>query len=497
MPNHLYHLNAEQVVSGIKNRDFSAQEYIFQVLERIEKIDVKINAFIAVDRQGAIEKARSIDNRVRDGDTIGGLAGVSVGIKDNICTKNLKTTCASKMLDGYIPPYDATVIKKLKESDAIIVGKLNLDEFAMGSTTEFSRYGPTRNPWNVDYVTGGSSGGSAASVAALECAISLGSDTGGSVRCPASFCSVVGLKPTYGCVSRFGLISYSNSLEQIGSVGKTVSDVMMSMNAIAGPDENDNTTNTTGSVMTATSPKTSPLGEIPKYSLQNKKNIRVGLVKELVEGADPPVSKCIYSAMDLFARSDCNCEVTSLKSVQYALASYYTIAMAEASSNLARYDNIRYGFDSSPEEYEWNTYFTKVRNNFGEEVKRRIIIGSYVLSAGYYGKYYLKAHKAREMIKQEIRSLFKKYDVLVSPTMPILPFKFGEKIDDPLKMYQIDIDTVIANLASIPAISIPIGFSDGLPVGLQIMANEMEEQTLFDAASSFERIVDIHGSPKI
>lgn len=492
MENHLYLLSAEQVASGIRNRDFSAVEYISQILERIEKIDVKINAFVAVDREGAIEKARSIDNRIQHGESIGGLGGVAVGVKDNICTKNLKTTCASKMLEGYIPPYDATVIKKLKENDAIIVGKLNLDEFAMGSTTEFSRFGPTRNPWNINYVAGGSSGGNAASVAALECAISLGSDTGGSVRCPASFCSVVGLKPTYGCVSRFGLISYSNSLEQIGTLGRTVTDVMMIMNAIAGADENDQTTRATVPITNATSGD-----QTPKYSLQNKRNIRVGLVKELVEGADPVVSRCIYSAMDLFVGSDCKCEDTSLKSVQYALASYYTIAMAEASSNLSRYDNIRYGFDSNPEEYEWNTYFTKVRSNFGEEVKRRIIIGSYVLSAGYYGKYYLKAQKAREMIKQEIKSLFEKYDVLISPTMPILPFKFGEKIDDPLKMYQIDIDTVIANLAGIPAISIPIGFNDGLPIGLQIMANEMEEQTLFDVASSFESIIDIQGSPKI
>ncbi len=498
MPNHLYHLTADEVASGIKNRDFSAQEYISQILERIEKVDVKINAFIAVDKQGAVEKACSIDKRIRDGDRTGGLSGVAVGIKDNICTKDLKTTCASKMLEGFIPPYDATVIKKLKESDAIIVGKLNLDEFAMGSTTEFSRYGPTRNPWNINYVAGGSSGGSAASVAALECAISLGSDTGGSVRCPASFCSVVGLKPTYGCVSRSGLISYSNSLEQIGSVGKTVSDVVMIMNAIAGTDENDQTTKTTRPITTATTPNTVSLDRIPKYGLhQNKRNIRVGLVKELVEGADPAVSKCIYSAVDLFEGSDCNCEATSMKSIQYALASYYTIAMAEASSNLARYDNIRYGFDSSPEGYEWNTYFAKVRNNFGEEAKRRIIIGSYVLSAGYYGKYYLKAQKAREMIKQEIKSLFEKYDVLIAPTMPILPFKLGEKINDPLKMYQIDIDTVVANLAGVPAISIPVGFSNCLPVGLQIMANEMEEQTLFDVASTFERIVDIHRSPEI
>jgi aspartyl-tRNA(Asn)/glutamyl-tRNA(Gln) amidotransferase subunit A len=492
LENSLYHLNAEQVASGIRNRDFSAVEYISQILERIKKIDVKINAFVTVDSEGAIEKARSIDKRIQNGERIGRLGGVAIGVKDNICTKNLKTTCASRMLEEYIPPYDATVIKKLKENDAIIVGKLNLDEFAMGSTTEFSRFGPTRNPWNINYVAGGSSGGSAASVAALECAISLGSDTGGSVRCPASFCSVVGLKPTYGCVSRYGLISYSNSLEQIGTVGRTVTDVMMIMNAIAGEDANDQTTRTTVPATNAAS-----AAQSPKYSLRNKRNIRVGLLKELVEGADPVVSKCIYSAMGLFVGSDCKCEETSLKSVQYALASYYTIAMAEATSNLSRYDNLRYGFESNPEEYEWNTYFTKVRSNFGEEVKRRIIIGSYVLSAGYYGKYYLKAQKAREMIKKEIKSLFDKYDVLISPTMPILPFKFGEKIDDPLKMYQIDIDTVVANLAGIPAISIPIGFNDGLPIGLQIMANEMGEQTLFDVASSFESAIDIHGSPNI
>jgi len=498
LPNHLYRLTADEVASGIKNGDFSAQEYISQILERIEKIDVKIKAFIAVDKQSAVEKARSIDKRIRDGDRTGRLSGVAVGIKDNICTKDLKTTCASKMLEGYIPPYDATVIKKLKESDAIIVGKLNLDEFAMGSTTEFSNYGPTRNPWNINYVAGGSSGGSAASVAALECAISLGSDTGGSVRCPASFCSVVGLKPTYGCVSRSGLISYSNSLEQIGSIGKTVCDVEMIMNTIAGTDENDSTTKATRPITTATTPNTVSLDRIPKYSRhQKKRNIRVGLVKELIEGAEPAVSKCIYSAVDLFEGSDCKCEDTSMQSIQYALAAYYTIAMAEASSNLARYDNIRYGFDFSPEGYEWNTYFAKVRNNFGEEVKRRIIIGSYVISAGYYGKYYLKAQKAREMIKQEITSLFERYDVLIAPTMPILPFKFGEKIKDPLTMYQIDIDTVVANLAGVPAISIPVGFSDCLPVGMQIMANEMEEQTLFDVASTFERILDIRKSPEI
>ena len=466
----LFCLTAEQIVKGVKNRDFSAEEYISQILERIEKIDRRINAFTIVDDNGALKKARSIDKKIRDGEdekNIGSLAGVAVGIKDNICTSGLKTTCASKMLEDYVSPYDATVIKKLKDSDAIIVGKLNLDEFAMGSTTEFSTYGATRNPWNVNYVAGGSSGGSAASVAALECAVSLGSDTGGSVRCPASFCSVVGMKPTYGRVSRFGLISYASSLEQIGPIGKTVSDTIMVMNSIAGMDDNDQTTLN---------------NEAQKYTPQSKRNIRVGLVKELVEGTEPEISRCIYSAMDLFSRSDCKCEETSMKSIEFALASYYTIAMAEASSNLARYDNIRYGFDSSPDSYEWNTYFAKVRSKFGEEVKRRIIIGTYVLSSGYYGKYYLKAQQVRTKLKEELSSLYKKYDVLIAPTMPVLPFKFGEKIDDPLKMYMIDIDTVIANLTGIPAISVPAGFSKGLPIGLQIMADELQEQTLFEAS---------------
>lgn len=498
MPNHLYRLTANQVAYGIKNREFSAQEYISQILERIEKVDNKINAFIVVDKQGAMEKARSLDKRIHDGEDVGYLAGVAVGIKDNICIKDLKTTCASKILEGYMPPYDASVIKRLKEKDAIVVGKLNLDEFAMGSTTEFSKYGPTRNPWNLEYVAGGSSGGSAASVAASECAVSLGSDTGGSIRCPSSFCSVVGLKPTYGCISRFGLISYSNSLEQIGPLGKTVLDVVMVMNTISGIDENDQTTRPTRPMTTPPSEGIPKSNILSKYSAnQNKRNITIGLVKELIEGADPVVSKCIYSAVDLFESSNCKCEETSMKSIQYALASYYTIATAEASSNLARYDNIRYGFDYNPEGYEWNTYFSNVRNNFGDEVKRRIIIGSYVLSAGYYGKYYLKAHMARERIRQEIKLLFQKFDVLIGPTMPILPFKIGEKLDDPLKMYQIDIDTVIANLAGIPAISIPIGFSNSLPVGLQIMADEMCEQTLFDVALFFEKIVDVRRSPDI
>jgi aspartyl-tRNA(Asn)/glutamyl-tRNA(Gln) amidotransferase subunit A len=481
----LQELTAAEVAAAIKNGDFSTEEYISQILARIEKVDVKIRAFVTVNSERATEAARLIDKRIRSGDRVGSLVGVAVGIKDNICTKGLKTTCASKILEDYVPPYDATAVRRLKDNDAIIIGKLNLDEFAMGSTTEFSRFGPTRNPWNTDYVVGGSSGGSAASVAASQCTVSLGSDTGGSIRCPASFCSVVGLKPTYGLVSRYGLVSFANSLEQIGPMGKNISDIMLVMNAIAGMDANDQTTN----------PRNRASSQW--YSVRNKKKFRIGLIKELVQGAEPAISKCMYSAMDLFSRQDCKCEEISIESLDYALASYYTIAMAEASSNLARYDNIRYGFNLDPEGYEWNTYFAKVRSNFGPEVKRRIMIGSYVLSSGYYSKYYLKAQQVRSILKHNFRSVYKKYDILIAPTMPILPFKFGERIDDPLKLYLIDIDTVIANLIGTPAISLPAGFQNGLPIGMQLMADDMQEQLLFDASMLFEQTVNIRRRPSL
>jgi aspartyl-tRNA(Asn)/glutamyl-tRNA(Gln) amidotransferase subunit A len=476
----LYKLDAASVVTKVASRELSAEEYIHQVLERIEKVESKVNAFITINKD-AVEQARALDKKIRDGVPAGPLAGVAVGIKDNISTKGIRTTCASKMLDNYIPPYDATVVRKLHDADAIVVGKVNLDEFAMGSTTEFSRHGPTRNPWDISRVSGGSSGGSAASVAALECAVSLGSDTGGSVRCPASFCSVVGLKPTYGLVSRFGLVSYANSLEQVGPVGRTVADVAAVMNAIAGFDEHDHTT----------------AAGRPFYAPKKHRALRVGLVREFIEGADEQVSKIIRGAIEMLEGQGCTCEETSLPSVKYALASYYTIAMAEASSNLARYDNMRYGFDASPEGYEWNSYFSHSRARFGEEVKRRIITGSYVLSSGYYGKYYLKAQQVRSIIRKDLKSLFRKYDVLAGPTMPILPFKIGEKIDDPLKMYLVDVDTVVANLAGIPAISVPAGFAGNLPVGLQLMADEYCEQTLFDAATMFESVASVQRSPDL
>ncbi|MEP6575005.1 MAG: Asp-tRNA(Asn)/Glu-tRNA(Gln) amidotransferase subunit GatA [Nitrososphaerota archaeon] len=481
----LYDLGALEAHRGINQGDFTAEEYVWSIIERIERVEGKVHAFITLNKENALDDAREIDKKIRTKEDAGSLAGVTVGIKDNISTHGLKTTCASKMLENYVPPYDATVVERLKNHGAIVIGKLNLDEFGMGSTTEYSRYGPTHNPWNLDYVPGGSSGGSGAAVSSRECTVSLGSDTGGSVRCPASFCSVVGLKPTYGSVSRFGLISYANSLEQIGPICRTVEDVVTVMNAISGHDPNDNTCFLSRS-------------NVPYLHIkQDRAPSSIAIVKELIDGCDPAVSRTIYSALDNFKEFGWECTEISLKSVNYALPSYYTIAMAEASSNLARYDNIRYGFSFPVEGFEWNTYISDVRSNFGEEVKRRILIGSYVLSSGYYSKYYLKARQLRSLLRQELLSNLAKYDLLVGPTIPVLPFRIGEKIDDPLKMYLMDVDTVLANLAGIPAISIPAGHSNGLPIGLQLMAGPFQEQKLIDAASLLENAINITRSPEI
>jgi len=472
-------LLAYEVVEGLTEGQFTAEDYVTTIIKRIEKVEPKVHSFITLDTDGALSSAKIIDKKIKEKEDIGQLAGVTVGIKDNISTRGIRTTCASKILENYFPTYDATVIKSLKENGAILLGKLNLDEFGMGSTTEYSRYQPTRNPWNLDYVPGGSSGGSGAAVAAGECTVALGSDTGGSIRCPSSFCSVTGLKPTYGRVSRYGLISYANSLEQIGPICRSIRDLVMMLNLISGKDALDNT-----------SVPSTPI------SIPNKLNkLNIATVRELITGSDEEVAKSIYSASEKFKEIGCSCEEVSINNLHYALPSYYTLASAEASSNLARYDNIRYGFDYPIGEYKWDTYFSNVRENFGEEVKRRILIGSYVLSSGYYGKYYLKARKLRSLLRLELLELFKKYDLLIGPTMPILPFKFGEKIDDPIKMYLVDINTVIANLAGIPAISLPVGFSNGLPIGLQIMAAPFEEQKLIDASYELEKVINIPRRP--
>ncbi len=473
-------LGANELAAQIKSGSVSAEDYIAKIFDRIKNIEKSVHAYISLN-DSAIEEAKRIDKMVKRGERVGRLAGVAVAVKDNICTKGLRTTCASKMLEDYVPPYNATVIDRLQQEGAIIIGKANLDEFAMGSTTEFSSFGPTRNPWDLTRVPGGSSGGSAASLAAQEAALALGSDTGGSIRCPASFCSNVGLKPTYGLVSRFGLVSFANSLELIGPMGRSAYDVALMLSCIAGRDSMDHTTLDVDSV------------DYTAKIKQGVKGLKIGIVREMIsDGVDDTVAKNVHDAASKFNDLGASIEEVSISSLQYALASYYTIAMGEASSNLARYDGIRYGLNMNPEGFAWNAYYTKARSNFGSEVKRRIMIGTYVLSSGYYGKYYLKAQQVRTLIRQELAGIFRKLDLLIAPTMPVLPFKIGERIDDPLQLYMADIDTVAANLAGIPAISVPCAFNDGLPIGLQIMGNHLSEELLLRAAYAFEQVNDVN-----
>jgi len=476
-------ISISQYVQQIRNGALSSEEFIAKTLERINKVDKTIHAFISVN-ENAIEQAKQIDKKLKSKEKVGACLGMPISIKDNICTKGIKTTCASKMLEDFVAPYDATVISKLKSQDAIIIGKANLDEFAMGSTTEFSYFGPTRNPWNPDYVPGGSSGGSGVSVSALECLASLGSDTGGSVRSPASFCSVVGLKPTYGLISRYGLVSFANSIEQIGPLARTVEDVAFILNIIAGHDLHDNTTIESGK---------------PDYTKDLNAGVsgkKIGIISEMVgEGVDKEVQSATRDAISKFEKLGAECISISLDSAKHSVAAYYTLASAEASSNLARFDNLRYGFDFSVEGYEYNQYISKARSNFGPEVTRRMLLGTFVLSAGYYGKYYQKAQKVRSLIKSQLAESFKKVDLLLAPTMPILPFKIGEKINDPLKIYLLDINTIIANLSGIPAISVPFAIANGLPIGIQLFANSLQEKQLLQAAHALQKTTNLPGVP--
>ncbi|MFZ0185295.1 MAG: Asp-tRNA(Asn)/Glu-tRNA(Gln) amidotransferase subunit GatA [Nitrosotalea sp.] len=469
-------ISATEFVSQAKSGALSVEEFVAKTLDRIKLVDDKVHAFITVNNQNALDKAKEIDKKIKSKDKVGICFGMPVSIKDNICTAGIKTTCASKMLENFVAPYDATVVSRLKSEDTIIIGKVNLDEFAMGSTTEFSYFGPSRNPWNVDYVPGGSSGGSGVSVGALECLASLGSDTGGSVRSPASFCSVVGLKPTYGLVSRYGLVSYANSIEQVGPMARTVEDVAFLLNIISGYDVHDNTTIKNDRVDYT---KDISLG------ISGKK---IGIITQMIgEGVDKEVVSATDKAISKLQELGAECIPVSLDAVEHSVAAYYTIASAEASSNLSRYDNLRYGFDFGTEGYEFKAFISKARSNFGPEVTRRMLLGAFVLSAGYYGKYYLKAQKVRAMIKAQLDEAFKKVDFLISPTMPILPFKVGEKIDDPLKMYLTDINTVTANLSGIPAISVPFEISrSGFPIGIQLFANSFEEKKLLQAAHALQ-----------
>ena len=451
----------------------SSEEIVSEYLEKIGSS--KLNAFITVAKDSALLQARQIDA----GDAEGPLSGIPVAIKDNISTNGILTTCASRILSGYVPPYDAHVIERLKEAGAVIIGKTNMDEFAMGTSTETSFYGPTRNPWDLDRVPGGSSGGSAAAVAGGEAPLSLGSDTGGSVRCPASFCGVVGLKPTYGVISRYGLISYANSLEQIGPFASTVRDVAALFDVIAGHDPRDSTS----------------VEREVNYSSSLKNDVRglkIGVPEEYFgEGTDEKVERSVMDAIHTLENLGAVRTDVKMLHTKYALSAYYIIAMSEASSNLARFDGMRYGLRT--EDSDWHTTFSQVRAaGFGDEVKRRILLGTYALSAGYLDKYYLKALKIRTLIKQDFENAFKNIDVLIAPTMPYPAFKLGEKIDDPLSLYLADVDTVPINLAGVPSISVPCGFSEGLPIGMQIIGKHFDENTIMRTAYTFEENTDFH-----
>ena len=476
-------LSALEYVQEIQNGNISAEDFVAKTLEHIKNVDDSLHAYLQIN-QKAIDDARQIDKKIKSGQKVGACFGMPISIKDNICIKDSKTTCASKMLEDFVAPYDATVISRLKQQDAVFVGKTNMDEFAMGLTTEFSAYGPSKNPWDVKCVPGGSSGGSAVAVSAYECVASLGSDTGGSVRNPASFCGVVGYKPTYGLISRYGLISYANSIEQIGPLTRTVKDTAFLLNIISGLDPNDNTT--------VDNQQQDYLSEIDA-GVEGKK---IGIIKEMVgQGTDSSIVSSTKKAVSEFESLGATCEEISLDMVDYSVASYYTITATEAGSNLARYDNLRYGYDFPLEGYEFNSYISKARTKLGPEVTRRMILGGFVPSSGHAGKYFLKALKVKNKLTREINEVFKKYDFLISPTVPILPFKIGEKIDDPIALFLVDFNTVTANLTGKPAISVPFEVSNGLPIGIQILADSMKDKALLQAACALESTVKLPGVP--
>ena len=416
-----------------------------------------------------------------DDDADGPLADATVAVKDNISTAGVRTTCGSEMLADYVPPYSATVVDRLTEAGATVVGKTNMDEFGMGTTTETSAFGPTRNPVDTDRVPGGSSGGSAAAVAAGEADVALGSDTGGSVRCPAAFCGVVGIKPTYGLVSRYGLIAYANSLEQIGPIAGTVEEAAAALDVIAGDDPNDGTTRDLADVEGA-----DPDASYADAADGDVDGMTIGVPAELFDGADERVVETVEAAIDDLEEQGAETTEISLPSVEHAVQAYYVIAMAEASSNLARFDGVRYGHRSESDG-NWNESFAETREEgFGAEVKRRILLGTYALSAGYHDKYYEKAQDARAWVRRDFEAAFEDVDAIASPTMPVLPFELGESLDDPLRMYLADANTTPVNLANLPAVSVPAGEADGLPVGLQLVGPKFGEETIVRAASAVE-----------
>ena len=476
----LSRLTIHEATELLRSGRASSVEITQAVLDRIEAVDDRTGAFVTVTGEMALEQARAADRQISAGDART-LAGVPMLLKDNMCTRGVRTTCSSRMLEDFVPTYDATVATRLYDEGAVLVGKGNLDEFAMGSSTENSAFFPTRNPWALDRVPGGSSGGPAAAVAADECIYSLGSDTGGSIRQPAALCGVVGLKPTYGLVSRYGLVAFASSLDQIGPITKDVTDAAIVLNAIAGHDPRDST---------------SIAVEPPDYTRAltgDVRGLRVGVPSEyFVEGMEPGVEQAIRDAIRVFEDLGAVVEEVSLPHTPYALAVYYIIAPSEASANLARYDGVKYGFSTQEAESMWDALEKTRQHGFGPEVKRRIMLGTYALSAGYYDAYYLKAQQVRTLIRQELDSAFEGLDVIVAPTSPSVAFRHGEKMDDPVQMYLNDVFTQPANIAGIPAMSVPGGMSEGLPVGLQLMGPYLGEATLLRAAHTYEQATEWH-----
>lgn len=470
-------LTALELGKKIKQKEISVKEAVCASLAQISEIEDKVHAYVSVDREGALHRADEVQKEIDAGRLKGPLAGVPAAIKDNICTKGIPTTCSSKMLEKFVPGYSAQAISNLEEAGVIVLGKTNMDEFAMGSTTETSAFGVTRNPWNFQHVPGGSSGGSCAAVSAEECFFALGSDTGGSIRQPSSYCGVTGLKPTYGTVSRYGLIAYGSSLDQIGPVAKDVSDCAAILETVASYDKKDST-----SVLRDSYDFTSALRE-------DVKGMRIGIPADyLGKGLDSQVKEAVLKAADVLREKGAIVEEFDLKLVEYAVPAYYVIASAEASSNLSRFDGVKYGY-RAPEYQGLHDMYKKSRSQgFGTEVKRRIMLGSFVLSAGYYDAYYLKALRTKALMKQTFDAAFQKYDVILGPTAPSAAPMLGESLGDPLKMYLGDIYTISVNMAGLPGISVPCGKdTQGLPIGVQLIGNCFEEKKIIRAAYSFEQ----------
>ena len=482
MSDTIHYTPLHELSRGLQKGDYSSEELTRAFLDRIAQTNPTLNAYITVQEDSALQMARAADERLRKGERVSPLTGLPIALKDLLCTQGVKTTCGSKILQNFIAPYDATVVRRLREAGAVFLGKTNMDEFAMGSSNETSWYGIVKNPWHLECVPGGSSGGSAAAVAAGQCAAALGSDTGGSIRQPAACCGVVGIKPTYGRVSRFGLVAFASSLDQIGPLTRDTRDAALLLNVVGGKDALDSTSADV------------PVPDFTAALTGDVKGLRIGLPKEYrVEGMEADVEARIQESLGVLEGLGAEVREISLPHTQYAVATYYIIAPAEASSNLARYDGVRYGHRTEQGGDILEMYKDTRAEGFGDEVKRRIMLGTYALSSGYYDAYYLKALKVRSLIREDFERAFEEVDVVLTATAPTPAFQIGEKMDDPLTMYLSDIFTIPCNLAGIPGISIPCGFtSAGLPVGLQLLGRVFDEETLLRVADAYQRETDFH-----